>query len=63
MPEWIEPKVWEDLRKTGFARGPSDFFSFYKFHALTGKEARILVIGLSSGEIIKVLRKQAARAR
>ena len=63
MPDWIDPKVWEDLRKTGFARGPSDFKGFYTFHALTGKGARILVIGLSSGEIIQVLRNIGSKSQ
>ena len=63
MPDWIDQDVWDDLRKTGFARGPEDFKGFYSRHVLKQEDAKILVVGTSTGDILKVLRKIGCKAK
>ena len=63
MPEWIDPEVWDDLRKTGFAIGSDDFKDFYAKYAIKQKDARVLVVGTSTGEILKVLRKVGCKGK
>jgi len=70
MSEKIEQEAWDEMaeawgemRKAGFARGPTDFIMFYMSHALARKDKRILVIGLSTGEIIQVLRRVGSKSQ